>query len=435
MWKMINLYKLFCFSFLVLTTGLLSAQYTETLEESFPAKSEVNISHRRGPLKVMKATDGKVSYQAIISFDATNETEAQKLKKALTIKVNSSTGRLDISSHSDIKNMKTINGRSTIELNDGTKIKGIKKLEVQLIVKVPELKILEVTSRYHEVDIDAPVTSMLIVRTYSSTIKIADVDGNLRFTDKYSKGTVGAFKDAKMELYESKIEFGTGRETEVNAKYSTLRFPQLAALSTQSYESKFYIGPLKGKLEINDKYSDFEFEDIQDALIDIYETDITAGAVQKAQIKSKYSDLRFTSIEEIYFATSYEDEFKAKKVGTLKAAESKYSNYKMEQLTGGLELSSYEDDITIENPVNTLKTIKIKGKYTTLDCPLSSSMKFSLEMEGKYGSIDLDDDDLDYSTYIKKSSELKLTGTRNNATDTDAKIAFNCYECKIRLKN
>ena len=36
---------------------------------------------------------------------------------------------------------------------------------------------------------------------------------------------------------------------------------------------------------------------------------------------------------------------------------------------------------------------------------------------------------------IKKGDNLKLIGKRNNATGADAKIAFNCYECKIRLKN
>ncbi|GAB5551630.1 MAG: hypothetical protein Sapg2KO_12210 [Saprospiraceae bacterium] len=431
----INLYKLYCLSFLLLTAGLLSAQYTETIEESFPAKSEVTILHRRGPVKVIKATDGKVSFQATIRFDAASEAEAQKLKKALIVKGNDTGSRIDITSSSDIKNMKTINGKSTIELKDGTKIKGIKKLEIALVVKVPELKKLRVESRYHEVEVDAQVSEMLLLQTYNSELKIADISGDLQLNDKYSKGTVGAFRNAQMELYESKIEFGKGREVEVNAKYSTLRFPGLDALAAQSYENKVYVGNVKGKIEINDKYSKFEFEDIQDALMDLYETDITANTIQKAQIKSKYADLRFTAANDIYFATSYEDELQVNDLGTLRAGASKYTEYKIVNLNGALELDSYEDDIEIENPASTIKTIRIKGKYTNLNCPFPSSMRFKMDMVGKYGSIDLDEDDLNYSTYIKKGSELKLVGTRNNATDTDANFAFDCYECKIRLKN
>ncbi|MEM6378414.1 MAG: hypothetical protein AAF705_09380, partial [Bacteroidota bacterium] len=416
-------------------TSMASAQYTETIQESFAAESEVNIRHRRGPIKVIKASDGKVSYEASIRFDAANETEAQKLKKALKVNAGSKAGRIDILSTAEIKNMRTINGRSTIELNDGTKIKGIKKLRIELVVKVPDVKILKVDSRYHEVEIDVGVSELLTVNTYSAEIDIADIKGDLELADKYSKGTVGSFKNAKMELYESKIQFGSGQEAQINAKYSTLRFPQLAALATESYESKFYIGPVKGKMEINDKYSKFEFGDIQDALIDIYESDITAGNVQNVQIKSKYADLRFTSVQEINFASSYEDEFTAREVGSLRAANSKYGVFKMEKLTNTIEFDSYEDNITVESPTSSLEAIRIKGKYTNLNCPLSSSTKFMLNMEGRYGSIDLDEDDLDYTTYIKKGDTLKLAGKRNNATEADAKIEFNCYECKIRLKN
>lgn len=433
--KRSDLYKLFCLSFLVLTSGLLSAQYTETIEESLPAKSEVTILHRRGPVKVIKATDGKVSYQATIRFDAASEAEAQKLKKALSVKASNNGSRIDIVSNADIKNMKTINGKSTIELNDGTRIKGIRKLEITLLVKVPDLKKLKVENRYHEVEIDAAVSEMLLLQTYNAELKVADISGDLQLRDRYSKGTLGAFRNAQMELYESKIEFGAGREVEVNAKYSTLRFPKLDALTIESYESKLYIGNIKGKVEINDKYSKFEFETIQDALMDLYETDITANAVEKAQIKSKYADLRFTTVEDIYFATSYEDKLQVKDLGTLRAGASKYTDYKIENLTGALELDSYEDDIDIINPASTIKTIRIKGKYTTLNCPFPSSMRFKMDMSGKYGSIDLDENDLDYTTYLKKGSELKLIGNRNNATDADANFAFDCYECKIRLKN
>lgn len=433
--KRSNLYKLLCLGLLLCTTDLLSAQYTETIEESFPAKSEVTILHRRGPVKVIQATDGKVSYQATIRFDAASESEAQKLKKALTVKASNNGTRIDIVSNSDIKNMNTINGKSSIELKDGTKIKGIRKLEITLLVRVPDLKRLKVENRYHEVDIDAVVSDMLLLQTYNAELKVVDISGDLQLRDRYSRGTVGTFRNAQMELYESKIEFGAGREVEANAKYSSLRFPKLDALNIESYESKLYIGTVKGKIEINDKYSKFEFETIQDALMDLYETDITANTVEKIQIKSKYADLRFTTAEDIYFATSYEDKLQVKDLGTLKAGASKYTDYKIENLTGALELDSYEDDIDIAKPASTIKTIRIKGKYTNLDCPFPSNMRFKMDMTGKYGSIDLDETDLNYTTYLKKGSELKLIGNRNNATDADANFAFDCYECKIRLKN
>ena len=433
--KKINLYKLSSLLCFLWITSLASAQYTETVQESFAAESEVNIRHRRGPVKVIKATDGKVSYVATASFDAPNEAEAQKLKKVLNVNAGSQNGRIDILSTAEIKNMRTINGKSTIELNDGTKIKGIKKLMIELVVKVPDVKRLKVDSRYHKLEIDANVSELLAVHSYSAEIDIKDIKGDLELLDKYSKGTIGTFKNTKMELYESKIQFGTGREAQINAKYATLRFPQLDALATQSYECKFYVGPIRGKTEINDKYSKFEFGDLQDALVDIYESDITAGKVENVQIKSKYADLRFNSVQEIYFASSYEDEFTAREVGSLRAANSKYGVFKMEKLTNAIEFDSYEDNISVETPTSTLKTLMIKGKYTNLSCPLSSSTKFMIDMEGRYGSIDLDEDDLDYTTYVKKGDSLKLVGKRNNATDADAKIAFNCYECKIRLKN
>lgn len=404
------------------------------IKETFDAASEVNIRHRRGPLNVAPSEDGKIHFEAEISFDAKDKAEAQKLIKAFSVKAGKVGDRIDIDSNLGIKNFTVIGNRSTMVMGDGTKIKGIRNLKVYLTVKVPDVKRLKVDNRYNEINVFVDVKNQLRVDAYSAELRIGNISGDLAMSAKYSNGTVRDFKDGDIELYESKINFGNAQNVAMNTKYSQIELGSMESFKTESYENKFKLGDIRNSVEVNDKYSTFYFSNLGDANFSLYETEMKGGLAKDMKISSKYTDLEWTAAGAISFTSSYEDALTVGKARSLGAMESKYSKFKFSTLEESLEINSYEDDIWISATGTKMDLIKIKGKYTTLDCPLSSTMPFKIDMKAKYTSIDLTAEDLDFTKFVEKGDNKEISGSRNKASDQSLKIAIDCYDCKIKLK-
>lgn len=420
---------------IVLLAASFQAQAQQhVIKESFEAASEVNIRHRRGPLNVAPSEDGKIHFEAEISFDSNDEAEAKKLIDAFSVKAGKVGDRVDIDSNLGIKSMNSIGNISTITMANGTKIKGIKNLKVYLTVKVPEVRRLKVDNRYNDINVYVEVKDELHVDAYSADLRIGNVGGNLTMSAKYSKGTVKDFKNGNIELYESKINFGKAQNLEMNAKYSTVELTGAQTFKAESYENKLKFGNIEGLFQIGDKYSTIYLSDIGDATLELYETDIKGVTAKDMQIKSKYADMEWTSAGKIYFISSYEDDLTIAKATSLQALESKYSKYKIGELQEKLEIESFEDDIFISNAKASLDLIKIKGKYTELHCPISSSTPFQVDITSKYSSFDISEDDLEFTKYIEKGDSKEISGKRNNATDQSLKIQIDCYDCKVKLK-
>jgi hypothetical protein len=278
------------------------------------------------------------------------------------------------------------------------------------------------------------VKNQLRVDAYSAELRIGNISGDLAMSAKYSNGTVRDFKDGDIELYESKINFGNAQNVAMNTKYSQIELGSMESFKTESYENKFKLGDIRNSVEVNDKYSTFYFSNLGDANFSLYETEMKGGLAKDMKISSKYTDLEWTAAGAISFTSSYEDALTVGKARSLGAMESKYSKFKFSTLEESLEINSYEDDIWISATGTKMDLIKIKGKYTTLDCPLSSTMPFKIDMKAKYTSIDLTAEDLDFTKFVEKGDNKEISGSRNKASDQSLKIAIDCYDCKIKLK-
>ncbi|HKK75149.1 MAG TPA: hypothetical protein VJ953_08765 [Saprospiraceae bacterium] len=404
------------------------------IKKSFEAASEINIRHRRGPLNVAPSEDGKVHFEAEISFEAKDKAEGEKLIKAFSVQAGKVGDRIDINSNLGIKSFNTIGRRSTIIMGNGTKITGISNLKVYLTVKVPEVRQLKVDNRYDEINVFVDVKEKLIVNAYSSEIRISNISGDLAMSAKYSSGSVRTFKNGNIELYESKINFEKGQDIIFNAKYSTVEVKSAESFKAESYENKFKLGNISGLFEIDDKYSTFEMSDFEDAQLVLYETDIRGNNGQDIRLQSKYSDLEWNSVGKVYFNSSYEDELRLERAKSLQSVESKYSKYKISELENSLEIDSYEDDIWIAKVISGMASISIQGKYTKLTCPISADTPFRIDMKARYTSFDLEEDDLDIIKYIDKGDTKEISGSRNQAGEQSLKIHIDCYDCKVQLK-
>jgi len=410
----------------------LTAQTEHAYKGTLSAQPELEINHRRGDVQVLEASDGKISWEAIMSFSSNNEESTRKMKEYFKVKAEDNGGKASISTTVGIKNMQTINGRSSITFNDGTKVKGIKDLEVKLIVYTPALARLNVNNKYEEIEIRTPVSELLTLSIYSGEVHVQDIQGKLNMNAKYSKGSVGKNGGAKVELYESKIDFGATGDLDINAKYSTFRIPEVGALKAVTYESKGYLGDVSGTLQLNDKYSRYEMKNIQNALLDLYETELQAETAADIQGKSKYTVYEIRTMGALALESSYEDEFQIGQLKSLKTV-SKYGNYTLGQLSEALIMDSYEDEVDIEELNSGLQKIQIKGKYTNLDLTLPNELQFNMEVNARYTDLDVGEGDLDFSKYISKGSELNFVGKTKGAGTNAAQFKIECYECKLKM--
>ncbi len=62
-------------------------------------------------------------------------------------------------------------------------------------------------------------------------------------------------------------------------------------------------------------------------------------------------------------------------------------------------------------------------------------MRYQMELTSRYTNIDIGKDDLDFSKYVSKNDQLDFKGKTNGASASAANLSFNCYECKLNLKN
>jgi hypothetical protein len=370
-----------------------------------------------------------------MTFVANDKAISDQVREKLAVLAKESGNKATLRSSMGIKNFQTVNGRSRITFEDGSVIKGVRELKIDLEVYTPPLKRLRLSSKYEEVDVQVEVSEWVDLDLYSSELQLGDITGELKMKAPYSKGQVGRFGNGQIELYESKIEFGAGKDLILNAKYSSFLFPKVGKLQVESYESEGQFREIGGSMLLKDKYSTLSFGPSQDALMDLYESKLKIRSAGKVQLKSKYSDFEVGTMEQLNFETSYEDELEIERLGKLSASDSKYGKFRIGELTESIAIAaSYEDKINIGRVGSNLRSLAITGKYTELEAPIPGSMKYMFQLKGRYTKTDLDETDLDYSKYVAKGDELNLVGKKPGTGPEAAKLTFDCYNCKLMIK-
>ncbi len=411
-------------------------QESHVLKGELEAKSSINIQHRRGALRVLPATGNTVSWEARLTFESPDAASTQQLLDAYKISENVSANELNIDSQLKIKRYNIINGRSKIYLENGEVIKGIKKLKIDLTVYIPSTPNVKVSNKYQPITIEADITDKLEIQAYECEVTTKDIKGDLDMNSKYSKGQIGAAQNIRIELYESKHDFGNAKEVEINAKYSTIKFQNLASLKGSSYENKIYGQTISGELSLTEKYSDMEFKKIGSGKGVFYETDLKVEEVGDLELQSKYSDYDFRTVGSLEFRSSYEDDVEVVNLEHLISPASKYTTY---TITGSLAKSvefgtSYEDKIRVGSVASSFESFQVgEGKYTKVDCVLPKNLSYEMQVDNRYTKFDGSAFRLDYAKYNQKGDQIQFTGTSKNSSGRVVSVEMKCYDCNLNL--
>lgn len=414
---------------------LAQAQYSKNFTQSFPALSALTIAHERGNLSVQKATDNQVRYELNVSFEARSEEEAQRIFEAISVITRASGAERSLTTAANISGMVSINGRTTLKLRDGTKIRGIEDLEMDMIVYTPNLDHLTITHKYNDVQVADYLAKNLTASLNSCDIALGSISGQLTLDAKYTEGNIGQTGSADLTLYDCDLTLADQGNVTLQSKYSELVFSQTQDLSAQLYdEEKVEIERIEGELSLQDKYSEIKIKACGNARLDVYDSQLNILEGGNIFIKSKYTEFEFGRVYVVDMEVSYDDEWRIEQANSLLVRQSKYSDFRINLLTEELEVDSYDDEIRIYQLGNRFTQLSFNGQYTELDIDIPNNFAYRLKADTKYGDLKVNEDQFDFRIWKEKGDLLIAEGQTQNALTDSPLFTIVGKDNEVRLK-
>ncbi len=408
---------------LFLTTALLigvvfaglaqSYSSTKTLNKStaVPNDVSINLSNHSGDIKINTTNDNSVSIKTEINVTARSEEDAKKLIKAIEnfeFELNGNVMDIDTRFY---KSMNSVNGRTTVTLENGDKIK-IKEFEIKHEVNIPKSAELNLKNKYSSVILGELETGANL-NLYSSKLRAEGFQASLVLETKYSKLQVEKLEDATFRFYDSDIVFKTAGKLDINSKYSKFEGNKTGDLKINSYDDKILINEF-GNLKMEAKYSDLVSEAVLDNIdLNLYDCNLKINSAKTATYNGKYSDLKLGNVKNLTIPSSYDNDIYLNKTVNINITESKYSKYII-AANSKLEINSYDDDIIIDELNSDFEGISFDGKYGKLKID-AGSVPYKVDVQMKYGKVNLPES-VPITKHIEKSSELEMLGGSNGGT-------------------
>lgn len=427
-----NAFNILILCLLVTSACFGQEEQKKTISKVFSGKQKVSVTHRYGPLQVVKSGDGQVRFTAVLSARTKEPGDMELLEKQFDLDIVESTNILDIKTSFEIENWNSRNGIISLKFKDGSRLKQVKDLEVSFLLEVPDLQELSLANKYDEINIREDLNADLNINLYDGRLQTANIGGQLKIQTKYSKGSIGNFTNGELNFYDSDFNLGNGQDIKLTSKYSKLQFSNVGTFNIQSYDDKISWGNVQGDISIVDKYSDFVGGTFNNGKFELHDSKVTLKDGQNLQLKSKYTKFKFEKLQSLSFELSYDDKVEIASLGNLQS-KSKYTDYKIGELKSGLSVNSYDDDFEIERFAGPLQGVDFTGKYSDITLILPESIEYRLEAYAKYGKIQYAEAALETNYYKEKNDEVEIKGKTKNASDSSPLISINSYDGKIIL--
>ncbi len=475
--RSIHFWKLTLLTLLSFSLSLsLTAQIekSKSVEKTFDLGKEgsVSIDHRYGLLKVIQSTDDKVHLNARLRIEGTNEGDIQRALEQFEIDINEFGNRVMIETELSIKNWNTRNGRTNLTFKNGLKVKGLKKITIEMLLAVPDLKALALKNKYEDIIIDHNFNGDVDIEIYDGDLNTKNIAGELELEVKYGKATLKDIGDGDLTLYDSEMEMENGKAVKVSSKYSEYTLGDTESLEIDAYDDKFELGNIKGRLVIKDKYSEIELGNFGEADLDIYDADLKGQKGGNLTIQgSKYTKYRFGELTSLTIDESYDDEFILKNMkdvlinrtkytefsigelsGELKVTsshddkfkvealtnliikESKYTEFDVEALSGQVDLlDSHDDKLEVQTVEKGFKGLKMNGKYSKVYLDIPTTIKYEIDVDMTYGDIDYPESAFENQYYKEKDDVLLVKGKMIGAGADAPKVEVVGHDCRVDL--
>ena len=418
---------------LVLVVGTVwqasSIEVSKTLSKSaaVPEGTSIRIQNKSGDLDIQVSDENTIQITTIIHLLGKSQEDLDIVMEAINkFKFEHDGNAFEIDTRF-WESMNSINGRTTMTLLNGEKVK-ISKYEVSHTLIIPKKSELNLSNKYSDLKL-SDINSKVYLSQYDGKIVAGNFLVPSEIKMKYAKGTIGKCNDLELDLYDSDLIANEAGNVHLKSKYSSLEVEKIKNLNAQMYDDRLQINDMSNG-EITSKYSDFDFGGTIGKLeLSIYDDNFKGNNVKELSFTSKYSELVFEKVGSVFSAKSYDDILKVSKLNTLNVEESKYSDYKIGTLSKALFVSGYDDNISIENVQSGFDKIFAKGKYTSVGMNIEPKTGYGLLLDIKYPKVSLPDN----LTYIEKIKEDDEMHVKARVGDGVSNITIQGYDMAVKI--
>ncbi len=425
--KSLALLFIFAFSGIVVTA---SNEFSKSLQKSagVPDGTKIIVTNKSGDMDISITKNNKVTIHTQIRVEGNHNEDIKKLVKAIEGFTFEQQGSNFIIDTRFWKKMHTINGKTTIELQNGDKVK-IKDFEISHTLEIPASSEFQLKNKYSDVNLES-LTEQAYLEMYDGDLVAGNFEASLELNMKYADASLGTCKNITFKLYDSDVKVSSANDIKIESKYSSIQAGIANNIIANSYDDKFKFQKINNA-EIVSKYTHMKLgEGLKSLKLDIYDCTLEAADVGKVVFNSKYSELGFSEVGMINSDSSYDDNLVIAELGKMNIGQSKYSTYKIGTLMSSLGATGYDDIFKIEKLKTGFEEVNLKGKYVKLHMNVESSANYSLLVNAKYPKLDLPPG-LTISEKVKQKEHLKLKATSGNGDG--GKIVIEGYDMVINL--
>ncbi|MBR9998634.1 MAG: hypothetical protein KFF73_06675 [Cyclobacteriaceae bacterium] len=281
-----NGYLVCAVAYLVFITSVWARPNEEkrkTIEKSYAVSdaTEMNISNSFGKVHVETWDKKQVTVKIDIIVNASTESRAQEFLDKITVNINDSDPRSELSFNTSIDGKNA--GRNT-------------SFEVNYTVSMPRNNPLDLKNSFGDVYV-GPLGGSVKLDVQYGNLNTGALSGNAEVKLAFGSGfsSIESFKKGELRLSYSKLNVSEIGVAEVNSQFSTLEIDKAGTLELTGKYGEIEIGEIES-LEADVNFSGFEIEKVlKDIELDIdYGGHISiglAGTVKKVDIQSSFGPL------------------------------------------------------------------------------------------------------------------------------------------------
>jgi hypothetical protein len=287
-------------------------------------------------------------------------------------------------------------------------------------------------SKYSNVNME-DFSGQLKLDLYNDNFYGGNVNGKINIEDKYSTLQFKEMKDIEADLYNSKLEAKSMGSLKIVSKYSKVTAETAGNLDADSYNDKFNF-TRTGDIAFLAKYSDLKSDISGQIKLDCYEGTILLKEVKDVKISSKYADFQFTTAGNVTISSSYNDKLTAGKLSSLKIDDSKYCNYRIDELVSSVtESDGYEDKFNIGKTGQDFKELNIDGKYIEISLGLTKTIDYKFKAKIQYPKLDINESALTTKSKVLEGDNLEYDAVKGTVKEGMPRIEVNGYEMALKI--
>jgi hypothetical protein len=322
-------------------------------------------------------------------------------------------------------------GRMTMKL-EGSREVNLSEFSMKGELWIPAGCRFELKSKYSEINIE-DFAGPLTVDLYNGHLYGGNLMSKARIVDKYSTIEFRDIKDLSADLYNSKLEAKSTGDLNIESKYSKVTAISSGKLEINSYNDNYSI-PKTGDVTFVSKYSDLKTESSGQLNIDSYEGSFIMNDVKDIKIESKYTDFQFGTAGDIAVSSAYNGKLVAGTVKSLSINESKYCNYRIDELKGSVtETDGYEDKFTILKTTGDLKEVRVNGKYLEISLGILRSTDYRFKAKINYPKLEMNESQFKTKVRISDGSQLEYDAVKGTEKEGMPLIEVNGYNLSLKI--